>query len=158
MFTGSARWDEIAAVVQALDIPVIGNGDVRNEHDVLRMWKHTQCAGIMIARGAFGQPWVFDRARALMQGIPLPPLPTVEERFRVALEHARLAQSYEPDRRGAALEFRKHLGWYVRGLPASADLRRRLHAIESLGQIGPIFEEYMAQLVPDQSAPLALPA
>jgi tRNA-dihydrouridine synthase len=65
------------------------------------------------------------------------------ERFAIALRHARMAADYEPDRRGAAIEFRKHLGWYVKGLPESADLRRRLHAIDSLDEIGGIFDEYL---------------
>jgi tRNA-dihydrouridine synthase len=67
----------------------------------------------------------------------------VEERFRVALDHARMANDYEPDRRGAAIEFRKHLGWYAKGLPGSAELRKRLHAVETLGEVEGIFEEYL---------------
>ena len=71
----------------------------------------------MIARGSFGQPWIFDQTRDLLEGRPMRPEPTVEERFAIALDHARMANDYEPDRRGAAIEFRKHLGWYVKGLP-----------------------------------------
>ena len=69
--------------------------------------------------------------------------PPVEERFAIALEHARMAAEYEPDRRGAAIEFRKHLGWYVKGLPGSADLRKKLHAVTSLGEVAGIFDEYL---------------
>src|ERR1051326_7906311 len=58
MYTGHAHWDEIAAVVAALDIPVLGNGDIKTPHDAFRMWKETNCAGVMIARGSFGQPWI----------------------------------------------------------------------------------------------------
>ena len=90
----------------------------------------TKCAGIMIARGSFGQPWIFDQTRDLLEGRPMRADPPVEERFAVALDHARMANDYEPDRRGAAIEFRKHLGWYVKGLPGSADLRKRLHAVD----------------------------
>src|SRR5688500_5100599 len=68
MYSGSARWEEIAAVVDALDIPVIGNGDIKSAEDAVRMWKETGCAAIMIARGAFGQPWVFNQTRDLMEG------------------------------------------------------------------------------------------
>lgn len=143
MYTGSARWDEIAAVVEALDIPVIGNGDIRTAEDAVRMQRSTGCAGIMIARGSFGQPWIFTQTRALLEGSALPAEPSVEERFAVALEHARMAAAYEPDPRGAAIEFRKHLGWYVKGLPGSADLRRQLHAVDSLGQIEGIFGAYL---------------
>jgi len=143
MYTGSARWDEIAAVVDALSIPVLGNGDIKTPEDAVRMRRETGCAGIMIARGSFGQPWIFDQTRDLLEGRPKRPDPGIEERFRVALEHARMAEEYEPDRRGAAIEFRKHLGWYVRGLPGSADLRKRLHAVSSLGHVEGIFDEYL---------------
>src|SRR5499427_2867829 len=143
MYTGSARWEEIAAVVHALDIPVLGNGDIKTPHDAVRMWRQTQCAGVMIARGSFGQPWIFDQTRDLLEGRPMRPDPSVEERFAIALDHARMANDYEPDRRGAAIEFRKHLGWYVKGLPGSADLRKQLHAVTTLGEVEGIFEAYL---------------
>ncbi len=145
MFTGGARWEEIAAVKEALEIPVIGNGDIRTADDAVRLQRLTRCDGIMIARGSFGQPWVFDQTRALLEGRTPPPAPPVEERFAIALRHARMAADYEPDPRGAAIEFRKHLGWYVKGLPGSADLRRRLHTIDSLGEIEGIFGDYVAR-------------
>jgi len=143
MYTGSARWDEIAAVVQALEIPVIGNGDIKTAADALRMRNHTGCAGVMIARGSFGQPWIFAQARALIDGTEVPPTPSVAERFAVALDHAHMVQSYEVDPEGAAIEFRKHLGWYVKGLPNSADLRRRLHAVNSFSEVEGIFGDYL---------------
>lgn len=143
MYTGFANWDEIAAVKAALTIPVIGNGDIRTARDVVRMRAHTGCDAVMVARGSFGQPWIFREARAMLDGTPVPPSPSIEARFQVALDHARLAEAYEPDRRGAAIEFRKHLGWYVKGLPGSADLRRNLHQINSLGEIEGIFEAYL---------------
>ena len=144
MYTGSARWEEIAAVADALDIPVIGNGDIRTAEDVVRMHRETQCDAIMVARGSFGQPWIFTRARAMLNGAPVPPEPAVSERFAIALDHARMARDYEPDRRGAAIEFRKHLGWYVKGLPGSAEIRRRLHAVNSLDEVEGIFADYLA--------------
>ena len=143
MYTGNARWDEIAAVSQALDIPVLGNGDIHTAHDVLRMHRETGCAGVMIARGSFGQPWIFTQARALLDGRPMPDAPLVADRFAIALEHAHLAAAYEPDPRGAAIEFRKHLGWYVKGLPGSADLRKRLHAVTALTEVEVIFGDYL---------------
>jgi tRNA-dihydrouridine synthase B len=143
MYSGHAHWDEIAAVVQALDIPVLGNGDIKTPHDAYRMWQETHCAGVMIARGSFGQPWIFDQTRDLLAGLPMRSAPPVEERFAVALDHARMADEYEPDRRGAALEFRKHLGWYVKGLPGSSELRKKLHAVTSLGEVEGIFADYL---------------
>ena len=144
MYTGSARWEEIAAVVDALDIPVIGNGDIKTADDAFRMWRETGCAAVMIARGAFGQPWIFDQTRDLMEGKVMRAAPSVEGRFAIALEHARMVKEYEADPRGAAIEFRKHLGWYVKGLPDAADMKRRLYAVESLGEVEGIFGEYLA--------------
>jgi tRNA-dihydrouridine synthase B len=146
MYTGFARWDEIAAVVAALDIPVIGNGDIKTAADALRMREHTRCAGVMIARGSFGQPWIFAQARALIDGAPVPPTPSIAERFAVALDHAAMVQAYEVDPEGAAIEFRKHLGWYVKGLPNSAELRRRLHAVNSFDEVEGIFGDYLRWL------------
>ncbi|HTK52346.1 MAG TPA: tRNA dihydrouridine synthase DusB [Gemmatimonadaceae bacterium] len=146
MYSGNARWDEIAAVVAALEIPVIGNGDIKTAADALRMREHTRCAGVMIARGSFGQPWIFAQARALIDGTPLPATPSVGERFAIALEHAAMVQSYEADPEGAAVEFRKHLGWYVKGLPNSADLRRRLHVVNGFDEVERIFGDYLRWL------------
>jgi len=146
MYSGNARWDEIGAVVDALEIPVIGNGDIKTAADALRMREHTRCAGVMIARGSFGQPWIFAQARALIDGTPVPATPSVAERFAIALEHAAMVQSYEADPEGAAIEFRKHLGWYAKGLPNSAELRRRLHVVNGFGEVEGIFGDYLRWL------------
>ena len=143
MFSGKADWDEIAQVVEALDIPVIGNGDLERAADIVRMRQHTGCAGVMIGRGAFGNPWLFREGRALLAGAPTPPSPDAAERFAVALEHARLAIRLQGDTRRTVLEFRKHLGWYTRGLHGSSALRQRLFQIESIGEAETIFLEYL---------------
>jgi tRNA-dihydrouridine synthase B len=161
MYSGSARLEEIAAVVAAVDIPVLGNGDIKTPEDAIRMWRMTGCAGIMIARGSFGQPWIFDQTRDLLEGRPMRPEPSVDQRFAIALEHARMSNDYEPDRKGAAIEFRKHLGWYCKGLPGSAELRKKLHAVTSLGEVEGIFEDYLlfrdryvSEGVADETEPL----
>ncbi len=143
MFSGRADWDEIARVVEALDIPVIGNGDVTTAEDIVRMRSHTGCAGIMIGRGAFGNPWLFRDGRALLAGEPLPPRPDARERFEVALEHARLALRLQGDTRKTVIEFRKHLGWYTKGLHGASDLRQRLFRVESIAEAEAIFLAYL---------------
>lgn len=139
MYSGKADWDEIARLVEALDVPVIGNGDIRTPEDVLSMHRHTKCAGVMVARGSFGNPWLFQQARALLDGQPKPADPTIEERFDLALEHGRLALRLMGDSRKTAIEFRKHLGWYTKGIPGGAELRQRLFQIESMEEAEAIF-------------------
>lgn len=144
MYSGAACWDEIAAVVDALEIPVLGNGDIRTAEDAVAMQHQTGCAGIMIARGSFGQPWIFDQTRDLLEGREKRPAPPVRERLAIALEHAHMADDFELDPRGAAVEFRKHLGWYVKGLPGSAELRKRLYAVQSIVEVEAIFDDYLS--------------
>src|SRR6476661_3644720 len=144
MYSGHARWEEIAAVAEALDIPVLGNGDIKTAEDAIRMLEQTRCEGIMIARGSYGQPWIFDQVKDLLAGRPKRPAPTIEERFAVALAHARMVMEYETDPRGAAIEFRKHLGWYAKGLHGGAELRRRLYAVTAFSEIEGIFADYLA--------------
>ncbi len=152
MFSGVANWDEIARVVEALDIPVIGNGDITTATDVVAMRAHTNCAGVMIARGSFGNPWIFAQARDLIAGRPARPYPSADERFATALEHARLALRLQGDTRKTALEFRKHFGWYTKGVAGAASLRERLFQIESMQQAEAIFAAYLAGSAVEQAA------
>lgn len=144
MYRGQAVWEEIAAVKEALDIPVVGNGDIKTAADALRLWRETGCDGIMIARGSFGNPWIFQEARALLDEQTIRPRPAPAERLAVALQHARLQAQIQGNTRRTAIEFRKHLGWYTRGLPGAAELRRQLHQIESMAEVERIFRAYLA--------------
>jgi tRNA-dihydrouridine synthase B len=143
MFAGKADWDEIARVVEALDIPVIGNGDLTTAADIVRMRDHTGCAGVMVGRGAFGNPWIFRDGQALLAGGAAPGVPGAGERFGVALQHARLALRLQGDTRKTVVEFRKHLGWYTRGLHGASELRQRLFQIESIAEAEAIFLQYL---------------
>jgi nifR3 family TIM-barrel protein len=143
MYSGVANWDEIAAVKAALDIPVIGNGDVWSGEDAKRMRDHTGCDGIMIARGSHGAPWIFRQARAALAGEPVPPDPEAGERFRIVLEHARLAIAWEDEEEKAMIEFRKHLGWYTKGLPNGKALRQELFAVKRLAEAERLLEGYL---------------
>src|SRR5690606_5277448 len=131
--------------VDALDIPVIGNGDVWTGEDARRMWEHTGCAGIMIARGSHGRPWIFAHARAALEGRPIPPEPGLLERVEVVLEHARNAIAFEADEERAMIEFRKHLGWYTKGLEDGRALRQELFQIRRLEEVERILEDYLSR-------------
>ena len=145
MFTGKANWDDIARVKEALSVPVIGNGDIETAEDILRMKRHTNCDAIMIGRGAFGNPWLFRDGQAILAGRPRPAGPGLEERFAVALKHARLALELQGDTRQTTIEFRKHFGWYTRGLPYGGELRSRLFAVESMAEAEAIFARYLEE-------------
>jgi tRNA-dihydrouridine synthase B len=152
MFSGRANWDEIAKVVEALDVPVIGNGDIETADDVIRMRDHTGCAGVMVGRGSFGNPWIFRDARALLDGVARPEPPTPAERFAVALDHARLAVDLQSDDRKTIIEFRKHFGWYTRGLHGATALRGRLFQVESMAEVERIFADYLSRIPVDVAA------
>ena len=145
MYGGSARWDEIRQLVEAVEIPVIGNGDIRTGDDARRMRDQTGCHGIMIARGSHGDPWIFTQARAALDGHEPPPEPGVEERFRICLEHARNAIAFERNPERAIIDFRKHLGWYTKGLPDGRSLRTELFQATRLQDVEALLEGYLAQ-------------
>jgi len=143
MYGGEARWSEIRAVTEALVIPVVGNGDIRTGEDALRMQRETGCHGIMMARGTHGAPWLFQQARAALEGDPIPPDPDIPERFRVCLRHARNAIEFGGDPKKAAVEFRKHLGWYTKGIAAGKKLRGELFQVTSLEEMEELLEGYL---------------
>ena len=151
MYSGEADWREIGAVARALEIPVVGNGDIRTGADAVRMREETGCAGIMIARGSHGRPWLFAEARAALDGRPVPAEPGVEERFEIVLEHARNAIAFEADEHRAMLEFRKHLGWYTKGLPDGRTLRQELFQVTRLREV----EERLAEYAEDSRQAVA---
>jgi tRNA-dihydrouridine synthase B len=145
MYGGEARWSEIRDVTEALEIPVIGNGDIRTGADARRMRDETGCAAVMIARGSHGDPWIFRQARAALDGAPIPPDPDVEERFRICLEHARNAIAFERNPERAIIDFRKHLGWYTKGLPDGRRLRTELFQATTLQDVESLLEGYLAE-------------
>lgn len=145
MYSGEARWSEIRDLVEALEIPVVGNGDIRSGADARRMKEETGCAGLMIARGSHGSPWLFRQARAALDGLPVPPDPAVPERFAICLRHARNAIAFGEDPERAVLEFRKHLGWYTKGLPEGRKLRQELFQVTRLEEMEELLEGYLEE-------------
>jgi tRNA-dihydrouridine synthase B len=142
MYGGRARWSEIRDLVEALEIPVIGNGDVTSGEDARRMKDETGCAAVMIARGSHGDPWIFTQARAALNGEAIPTEPDVDERFAICLEHARNAIAFEQNPQRAIIDFRKHLGWYTKGLPDGRRLRTELFQAVTLQDVERLLGEY----------------
>ena len=143
MYKGKARWSEIRAVVKALAIPVLGNGDITCAKDAYRMRHETGCAGIMIARGSHGDPWIFRETRAVLDGKPSPPKPDVKERLNICLEHAENAIAFGGNPQRAIIDFRKHLGWYTKGLPDGRELRTKLFQTTNLPEVKALLENYL---------------
>lgn len=132
MYSGRADRDIIAAVKAAVRIPVIGNGDIFSGADALAMKAHTGCDGIMVARGAEGNPFIFAEIRAALSGTPYTP-PTAAERIDTALYHAKRLVETRGER--AIIEMRKHVAWYLSGMRGAGALRARVNTVSSLAEL-----------------------
>lgn len=127
-YTGAADWSVISDVVKSVGIPVIGNGDIFRAEDALAMLEQTGCEYVMFARGAQGNPWIFRDAVALYEGRLKPCPPTLEEKIAMLLHHLDLAVA-EKGERVAVVELRKHVGWYLKGEPGAAAIRRQANEL-----------------------------
>ena len=133
-YSGKADWDIIRQVKEAVSIPVIGNGDVTSAEKAIEMRKVTGCDGIMIARGAQGNPWIFSELVSYEENGVLPERPTVDELKEMMLRHAMLQIKYKGDYLGIR-EMRKHVSWYTKGLHGSAKLRETINGVESYEEL-----------------------
>ena len=138
-YRGQANWDHIADLVEVLDIPVIGNGDVVDGETYRAMVSHTRCHAVMIGRGSFGNPWIFNSMRAVDEDLPLPRV-EFSELCNVAAEHVRREVDWRGEPRGC-FSVRKHLAKSFRGYRGAAGLRRRLFATEKSEEMIAILEE-----------------
>lgn len=139
-YSGKADWDIIRKVKEAVRIPVIGNGDVFEPEDAKALLEETGCDGVMIARGAKGNPWIFSRTLHYLKTGELLPGPTVEEIQAMILRHGRMLAEHKGE--GIAMrEMRKHMAWYTAGLPHSAKLRGDMNRVETLEELRRFAEE-----------------
>ncbi len=142
-YSGTADWDAIATLKQALDVPVLGNGDIWEADDALRMVAHTGVDGVVIGRGCLGRPWLFADLEAAFAGRTDRRLPTLGEVAVTMRRHAELlveqftAGARNPARgeRDGCTDFRKHVAWYLKGFPIGSELRRALAMIDTLAQL-----------------------
>ncbi len=134
MYAGLADWDIIRDVKKAVNIPVFANGDVFEPEDAARILRYTACDGVMIGRGAFGNPWLFSGAKALLEGRSLPPPPTISERVDTAVLQIEAAAD-EKGETVACLEARRHFAWYLRGVPHSAYFKSQIVQVSTLEDV-----------------------
>lgn len=139
-YSGNADWDAIAAVKQAVSIPVIANGDVAVPEDAVRILEHTGADAVMVGRGALGDPWIFERANTLLETGVCPPLPPFAERIDTAVRQIELAAEQKGER-VAMLEARRHVNWYLKGQSGLKAFKMRICALERLEELYPLAEE-----------------
>ena len=137
--SGKADWEIIRQVKEAVKIPVIGNGDVFQPEDAEAMLKRTGCDGVMIGRGAKGNPWIFSRTQHYLETGEILPGPSVAEIRDMILHHGSLLSQYKGEKM-AMREMRKHMAWYTAGLPHSAALRNEINQIETLDEMKQLLE------------------
>ncbi|WP_298882344.1 tRNA dihydrouridine synthase DusB [uncultured Phascolarctobacterium sp.] len=140
-YEGKADWSIIADVKQAVKVPVFGNGDIFTVADGLRMLEQTGCDGLMIGRGADGNPWLFTALAAALRGEPLPQPPSLKERLAQASEHLAMLIAYKNEV-VAVKEMRRHISAYLKGMPHAAEFRGRFHKVDTQEQFQQLLAEY----------------
>jgi len=138
-YSGEADWDAIGELVQHVDIPVLGNGDIWEAGDAIRMVRQTGAAGVVVGRGCLGRPWLFRDLAAAFAGEELATLPTLGEVKQMMRRHAELLAFHMGEERGCK-EFRKHISWYLKGFSAGGDLRRSLGLVSTLADLDSLLE------------------
>ena len=145
MYSGVADWDIIRDVKRALSIPVIANGDIWEPEDAARILRYTGCDMAMIGRGSFGDPWLFSRGNAAINGEDIPPRPSLSDRVDTALSQFELAARYKSEKI-ACLEARRHFAWYLRGVPHGAYYKQQIVKIETLDEARRLAQEVKREL------------
>jgi nifR3 family TIM-barrel protein len=134
-YSGTAHWDAIGTLKAALGVPVLGNGDIWEADDALRMVAATGADGVVVGRGCLGRPWLFADLAAAFAGRPERVLPTLGEVATAIRRHAVLLVEWLGDEAHGCADFRKHVAWYLKGFPVGGELRRRLAMVSSLAEL-----------------------
>ncbi|MDP9443350.1 MAG: tRNA dihydrouridine synthase DusB [Actinomycetota bacterium] len=138
-YSGRADWDAIGNLVEHVDIPVLGNGDIWEAGDALRMVEQTGSAGVVVGRGCLGRPWLFRDLAATFAGHPTTALPTLGEVAAMMRRHCELLVAYLGEERGCK-EFRKHVPWYLKGFAAGGQVRHLLGLVSSLASLDALLD------------------
>ncbi|HWB37075.1 MAG TPA: tRNA dihydrouridine synthase DusB [Rugosimonospora sp.] len=134
-YSGQADWDAIATLKRALDVPVLGNGDIWEADDALRMVRETGCDGVVVGRGCLGRPWLFADLAAAFGGSSRRVFPSLGEVAAVMRRHAELLVEWWGAEREAVTDFRKHVAWYLKGFPVGSELRQAMAMASSLMEL-----------------------
>lgn len=145
MYSGKVDLDIIKKVKESVKIPVIGNGDIVDEESALKMFEYTGVDGIMIGRGTFGNPWIFERIKYYLETGEKLPLVTNEEKLRVIKKQIQLELDNKPEVT-AIREMRKHIAWYTKNMPNSSEFRCEINKIEDKEQLMEIVEDYFLKV------------
>ena len=139
-YEGRADWGRIGEIKAAVRIPVIGNGDIFSLADAQKMLAETGVDGIMIARAACGNPWIFEQCRAALSGQPIPEKPSIAEVSEMALRHATMAMERYGEHRAVPI-MRSHVSWYYSGFPNSAAMRKQVNTVTTFEQLRELLEK-----------------
>lgn len=144
-YSGTADWNSIAQVKSRLSIPVIGNGDIFTAQSALDMKEKTGCDGVMVARGAQGNPWLFRDIIALRDQETVLPPPTSQERIQTALRHMHMLIQLKGEKNGVC-EMRKHIAWYLKGLQDAGRIRKLVNTISFAAEMEDALHTYQMKL------------